>query len=64
MHFVVRQRTEDWTAYVEGFAGTWECGKSEAEAIGNLIITLYRCWPQHGVRISGDPVYPIGATRP
>jgi len=35
----VDKRTEDYMAYLNGDKGFWDCGKTKAEAIGNLIIT-------------------------
>ena len=34
------QRPDDWIAFVGSDRGRWESGSSEAEAIGQLLITL------------------------
>ncbi len=54
LKIVVVKRTEDWTATMPSRSAAWEAGKTEAEAIGNLMITLHRCWPERGVSIEGD----------
>lgn len=36
--FVVYQRSEDYAAYIKGMPGIWECGKSQSEALGRVII--------------------------
>lgn len=58
LRLVVRRRTADWVAMAPDITGAWEVGSSEAEAIGNLMITLHRCWPERGVSIEGDPIKP------
>lgn len=58
LRIVVLRRSADWTATAPDLTGAWEVGSNEAEAIGNLIITLHRCWPERGVSIDGDPVKP------
>lgn len=40
MIIIVKQRRDDWVAYVKGEKGTWENGLTKAEALGELIISL------------------------
>lgn len=37
---VTEQRTHDWIAYVDGYPEVWEAGQTEAQAIGELVISL------------------------
>jgi len=41
---IVRKRTDDWVAFLEGRAATWESGRTQEEAIGKLVITYAACW--------------------
>lgn len=36
---LVERRSSDVLAFIEGNRSLWDCGKSAAEAIGNLVIT-------------------------
>lgn len=51
LKIATQKRTADWTATIPELSGAWEAGKSEAEAIGNLMITLHCCWPERGISI-------------
>jgi hypothetical protein len=42
MEIEITQRTNDFKANIKGEPGKWDCGKTVAEAIGNLILT----WPK------------------
>lgn len=36
---IVIQRSEDFQAYIEGNKAVWGCGETQAEAIGDLVIS-------------------------
>jgi hypothetical protein len=40
--FTTVKRGNDWMAHVTGNTAVWECGCTEAEAIGFLMLTLSR----------------------
>ena len=42
LDIIVEERREDYIAFIYGNREVWECGKTNAEAIGKLIISLYR----------------------
>lgn len=42
MDIVVKERTHDYIAFLYGKEETWECGKTQVEEIGKLMISLYR----------------------
>lgn len=38
----VKQRSSDWIAYLTSQPKIWECGDTQIEAIGKLVISLTR----------------------
>ena len=42
MKIVTKVRSEDWVAMVSTDRSIWEAGRTEAEAIGKLVITVSR----------------------
>ncbi len=40
--FVTRRRPDDWVACLRDDEGVWESGRTEAEALGKLIISIAR----------------------
>lgn len=41
MDIIIKERSDDYIAFLYGEEETWESGKTQAEAIGKLIISLY-----------------------
>lgn len=43
---LVEHRTNDVIAYLAEAPKIWEVARTEAEAIGQLVLTYARCWPE------------------
>ena len=44
MEIKTRKRNEDWIAYIAEREETWECGSTEEESIGKLVVTIREAW--------------------
>lgn len=59
MKIIVVKRSYDYMAHIAGNTSIWECGKTQAEAVGKLLISLCKTLGVTIEWLEGDGYYEI-----